>query len=383
MDALKDSAAFQFLNLTVNTLFHPEARRWKQEGGKIVGYFYSFIPEEIISAAGLLPFRIRAAGSDGTEFSDARLTQINCSFVRHCLDMALRGELGFLDGVVVFRQCDQVCRMVENWVAKTPPPFFHFVNVPKKSGEEQVELYRRELLKLKRKLEEHFAVVITDEKLFEAIRLHNETRRLQRRLYELRKQKKPPLTGAETHAVVLAGTAMPKELYNRYLRVLLEEIGDKEGMSTPTARLMLIGKEHDDPELLKVIESQGGLVVTDGFSFGSGAIRSDVDDSGDPWIALARHCLENRPESPRLFGTGPLRYAWIKKLVEDFSVDGVIFVRHPFCDMWGFEQGSVMGFLKEEKVPCLVLETEYVLSGVGQIKTRVQAFLEVIGGARA
>ena len=378
MNTKKNFGTLDKLKQAANTLCNSEVQEWKQQGGKVVGYFYSFIPEEIITASSLLPFRLRATGSTGTELSDARLSQINCSFVRHCLNSALQGDMDFIDGVVAFNQCDQVHRLYEHWVAKVKTPFAYYLNVPRKRGESQNEFYRKELLQFKKKLEEHFNVVITDEKLRDAIKLHNETRCLQRGLYNLKKKKNPPLTGAETLAIMVAGTAMPKERYNRLLKELLEEIGDSEGRNTPTARLMLIGAENDNPELVEAIESLGGLIVTDALSFGTRAMWNDVVETGDPLSALVGYYLEERPACPRIFGTGSERYAFLEKTATDFDVDGIISVRRPFCDMWGFEQVTISKFLKKEHLPHLKLETEYVLSSVGQIKTRVQAFLETI-----
>jgi benzoyl-CoA reductase/2-hydroxyglutaryl-CoA dehydratase subunit BcrC/BadD/HgdB len=354
-------------------------QEWKQQGGKVVGYFYSYIPSEIITAAGLLPFQLRATGSTGTEFSDAYFSQINCSFVRHSFNLALQGEQRFVDGVVSFNYCDHLRRLYDNWKAKVNTPFFHFLVLPTKRGENQNDFYRKELLQFKKSLEEHFEVVITDEKLRDAITLHNETRRLQRKLYELKKKPKPPLTGAETLAIMVAGTAMPKERYNQLLNELLEEVGNSEGQNSHIARLMLIGGDHlDNPGFAEVIENQGGLIVTDLLSFGTRAIWNDVDETGDPLSALASHYLAERPACPRSFGTTFERQAFIKKMATDFDVDGFISLHLSLCDLWAFEQDNLSKFLKKEHLPHLKLETEYILSSVGQLKTRVQAFLETI-----
>ncbi|MBU0595818.1 2-hydroxyacyl-CoA dehydratase family protein [Candidatus Bipolaricaulota bacterium] len=374
LQVFKDAAA---------CLRNPDIEEWERRGGQVVGYLYSFVPEEIIAAGGLLPFRLRATGSTGTEFSDSRLTQINCSFVRHCLDSALRGRLEFLDGLIAFKQCDQIFRLYEHWIALVDTPFHHYLTVPKKSGEPQMELYRRELSILRTRLEDHFDTEISDTKLRHAIRLHNETRRLQRKLYELKKRERPPLTGAETLAVMVAGTAMSKERYNALLRNLLEEIADHEPDHAPSARLLLIGRDQDNPGFVEIVESQGGMIVTDTLSFGTSSSWFDVAEDGDPLDALADYYLNKRPACPRIAGRGSERYEYIEQLISDYGVDGVLLVRHPFCDMWGFEQGSVTRHLKSKRVPHMVLETEYVPGGAGQLETRVQAFLETLWEASA
>lgn len=378
MDTKVRSMAMQELIKAVEALFNPSVTRWKEQGGKVVGCFYHYVPEEIITAAGLLSYRIRATGSTGTELSESCFTQINCSFVRHLFDSAVRGEQGFLDGVVTVNNCDHIRRLFDNWKSKIKTPYMHFLVFPKKSGNEQVEVYRKELASLRTSLEEYFDVRITDERLWAAIKLHNETRRLQRKLYDLRKSDTPPITGAETLATMVAGTAMPREQYNSLLAQVLKDCAHTEGHSNHTSRIMLVGGEIDNPRLIEAIESQGGLVVADSLGYGSRSIRNDVNTEGDPLTALAHYQLVDRPPDPRVYGTSFARNDYVKKIAQDFNVDGVISVRLPQCDHWGLEQVNLSKYLRQNRIPHLALETEYILGSVGQLKTRVQAFLESI-----
>jgi len=376
---IKSKALQQFAEAT-ETLVNPEVRSWREQGGKVLGYFCSYVPEEIITAAGFLPFRMRATGSTGTELADAYLSSINCSFTRHCLNIGLRGEYGFVDGVIWPSTCDHVRRVYDNWKRKVETPFVRIMSLPKKTDEPQVGWYRDEMVNLKEALEKHFGVEITDERLREAIRLHNETRRLQRKLYELRKRGKPPITGAEALAVMVASTAMPKERYNQLLRELLDEISQLEGNADYRARLMIVGGILDDPGFIKVIEEQGGLVVTDSLCFGSRIMWKDVaEGTSDPITALARYYIADRPSCPRMFGDYPRRADFIRDMIRDFKVDGIIGERLIFCDLWAVEHYMLAKEFKAEGIPYLWLDREYLLGGIGQLRTRVQAFLETIG----
>jgi bzd-type benzoyl-CoA reductase N subunit len=378
MNTLAPNSPLEKFKQAANVLNNQSVKDWKENGGKVLGYFYSYIPDEIITAAGLLPFRIRATGGTGTEFSDAHFTQINCSFVRYGFDMVLQGELDFLDGVVSFNACDHLRRLYDNWEAIPDSPCFHLVIMPQKRGEAQTERYYKELQKLTRSIEKQFNVQITDQDLKDAIKFHNETRHLQRRLYQLRKKKNPPLTGAETMATMVAGFSMPKTQYNELLNELLDEIGDKECQDTPIARLMLVGGEIDDPKFIQVLESQGALVVTDMLWYGYRTCYVDVNETGDPLAALADYYLNVRPACPRTYGTSFERYELIKNIAKDYDVDGIVSARLLLCDQLAFEQDDLTRFTKKENIPHLRLEIEYVLSGVGQLKTRVQAFLETL-----
>jgi benzoyl-CoA reductase/2-hydroxyglutaryl-CoA dehydratase subunit BcrC/BadD/HgdB len=374
-----ESEAFQELSEAARTLENPAIKEWKEQGGKVLGYFCSSMSEEIMTAAGLLPFRMRATGSTDTELSDAHLSSINCSFARHCLNVALSGDLGFLDGLIVPNSCDNVRRVYDHWIRQMKTPFVRMISLPRKAGEAQVDWFRDELTNLRKSMEDHFRVEITDERLEEAIRLQNKTRRLQRRLYDLRKRKAPPINGAETLTVTVAGTAMPKERYNPLLTELLEDLVEREGHTDYRARLMVMGGELDDPGYVEVIEDQGALVVTDSLCFGSRMLWKDVEEGAeDPMTALARFYVAERPSCPRVFGEYEQRAAFVREMIRDFRVDGVILERLAFCDLWGFEQFTIKNDFQDWGVPLMMLDREYTLSGVGQLKTRVQAFLETI-----
>ncbi|MGB2583001.1 MAG: 2-hydroxyacyl-CoA dehydratase family protein [Dehalococcoidia bacterium] len=380
METRIQSKAFQELSQAAETLVNPAIQDWKGQGSKVVGYFCSAMPEEVITAAGLLPFRMRATGSTGTDLSDTYFSSINCSFPRHCFNIALQGGFDFLDGVVCMNSCDNVRRIYDNWKRQLPTTLVHIMSLPRKTGEPQVEWFRDEVANLKQLLEKHFDIEITDERLWYAIKLHNETRRLQRKLYDLRKADNPPITGTEALAVTVAGTAMPKERYNQLLRELLDELSESAGNTDYRARLLLMGGIPDDPAYVKVIESQGGLVVTDSLCFGSRLLWNDIDEgASDPIAALAQYYVADRPSCPRMFGDYERRIGLVRDMIRDFKVDGVILERLAFCDHWGFEQLTIENDLKDDNVPCLIMDREYIMSGVGQLRTRVQAFLETMG----
>ena len=374
------SKALEEFTEAADTLVNPEIESWRKQGGKVVGYFCSAMPEEIVTAAGLMPFRMRATGSESTVLSDAYFSNINCSFPRHCFNMALLGKYDFLEGVICISSCDHLRRVYDNWKRYVKSPFLEMLSLPRKTDELQVGWYRDELTNLRKSLEKHFGVKITDERLKEAIKLHNETRRLQRKLYDLRKKENPPITGAETLAVMVASTAMPKKRYNQLLKELLDEISQAEGKTNYRARLMITGGILDNPEFIKVIEDVGGLVVTDSLCFGSRTMWKDVDErEGDPIAALARYYVADRPSCPRMFGEQPRRSKFVRDMVREFKVDGVIGERLIFCDQWLVEHFMQGKDFKEAGIPFLELDREYVLSGTGQLRTRVQAFLEIMG----
>ncbi len=381
MEARLQSQAFKQLSATARSIGNDEIEKWKASGRKVAGYYCSAMPEEIITAAGMLPFRLRGTGSDGTELADAFFSSINCTFSRHSFNQVLKGECDFVDALLMLNSCDNVRRIYDHWIRQIKTPFTHFLSLPKKAEQAQVEFFRGELSLLRERLQQHLGEEITDDNLREAIRLHNETRHLLRQLYELRKSDAPPITGADTLAIVVASTAMPKARFNELLTEVLDELRSAEGIKDYRARLMLVGGIVDDPEYIDIIEDQGGLIVTDSICFGSRNFWVDVDASADdPLTALAQYYVADRPSCPRTFGLHEKRADYIRKMIGEFRVDGIIFQRLTFCDVWGFEQFPLTNDFKEWKTPYLMMDREYKLSAVGQLRTRVQAFLETLGG---
>jgi len=372
--------ALKELSEVADTIMNPEIEKWKDPGGKVLGYFCNAMPVEICTAAGILPFRLRATGSTATDLSDQFFSNINCSFPRHAFNCALKGDFDFLDALVMFNSCDHVRRIYDHWIRELKTPFVRIIGLPKKDEQPQVDYFREDLVSLIQDMQTELGVTITDNGLKEAIKLHNESRRLMREFYELRKGDNPPITGAEMLAVTVAGTAIPQKKFNELLKELLNDLRNIERKSDSRARLMVIGAELDNPEFLKVIEDQGGLVVTDSLCFGSRLLWVDVnEDIDDPLTALAQYYVADRPSCARMFTKYDRRSEYIQNMIKDFRVDGVIFERMLFCDAWGFEQFSVSNDFKEWDIPLLCIDREYTLGGVGQLRTRVQAFLETFG----
>jgi benzoyl-CoA reductase/2-hydroxyglutaryl-CoA dehydratase subunit BcrC/BadD/HgdB len=176
---------------------------------------------------------------------------------------------------------------------------------------------------------------------------------------------------------------MPKEEYNRHLKELIDELRTEEGVDGYKARLMVVGPAIEDPEFFEVIEDSGGLIVTDSTCYGTRLFQDKVDESGDdPLAALARYYLISRPGCPHSVGQSK-RSDYVRRIAQEYAVDGIIGARLKFCENWGMEHHMLDDAMKEDDIPCLILEKEYQLGGVGQVRTRVQAFLEMIEGRQS
>jgi benzoyl-CoA reductase/2-hydroxyglutaryl-CoA dehydratase subunit BcrC/BadD/HgdB len=355
---------------------------WKQGGGKVVGYVYSYIPEELIIAAGAVPFRVRATGSDETSLSAPYYTEINCGVVRYLFNSVLKHDYDFFDGFVGSNICDQMRRTYDNWSIQENSPCCGFVYIPKARTERAFETYAESLVKLKTSLEERLGTKVTKESLNEAVAQKNRIRALQRRLYDLMKLERPPVSGADVHAVMVAGASVPPSDYEKLLAELLAELEGVEGERRPQARFVLTTGELDNPQLVSIIESQGGSVVASSMLYGLLACKDDVpEETDDPLRAIARHYFFSTPTyCPRIMGTVNERLSYVTDLVKEYRADGVISYSTTFCEQWEFEQNFLDKYLAGVGVPHFALDCDYLLSGEGQVKTRVQAFQETVRG---
>jgi bzd-type benzoyl-CoA reductase N subunit len=363
------------------TLSNSYIERWKEDGGKVVGYSCTYVPEEIIHAAGMLPFRIRGTGCVGTSLADTWLTRIaNCSFARSVLELALTGEYDFLDGAVFNNGCDHIRRGYENWLAQEKTlPFMYMLPVPHVISDDGLQWYREEVATFKDHLEKSFGTQVTNEGLTEAIKTYNETRNLLKQLYKLRTKKAPPISGTETLQLVVASVSMPRDKYNQMLKELLDEISTREGISDYRARLMIVGSINDDPALVELIEDTGGLVVTDSICFGSRMFWDLDEETGDTMDSITARYYYHVP-CPRMYGEHSKRLEFVTQAVKEADVDGVILQAIKFCDLHGVENALLETALEKDSIPTLKLEREYgPLADTGRFRTRVQAFLERIG----
>jgi bzd-type benzoyl-CoA reductase N subunit len=371
------------ISRAATTLKNDYVADWCKQDKKVVGYVCSYLPEEILSAADLLPYRITGQGCDDTSLADTYLARVNCTFARCCLENGLSGRFDFLAGAVFVNGCDHIRRAFDNWEAhQKAPPFMYLLPVPHVLTEEAKAWYRDEVLAFKQSVENHFDVQISTDRLSQAVATYNETRRLVRRLYDLQAGDSPPLTGTQMLKVLSAATRMPKDRFNQILGDLLEEAGRREGGEDRKLRLLVAGSIMDDVDLVENVEDLGAVVVADTLCIGSRSYWHLTDEKNDPLQALIERYFHHIP-CPRMYGHYAERLAFLKEQAERARVDGVILEQIKFCDLHGTDNALLKRDLEKENIPALELERQYgPLADAGRVRTRVQAFLERIGRVR-
>ena len=354
-------------------------RDWKAAGKKVVGWSCIYVPEEIIHAAGMLPIRVTGHVEESAlEHASSYLYTNSCSFMRSCFDLALIGGYDFLDGYVSCSPCEGVLRLAEVWDHYLKnPPLIYILDVPRRISEGGFKFYREEVLELKNRLEQFFGVEISDDALRQSIRTYQETRDLFRKLYELRKSDTPPISGAETLEVLNASGRMPREKFNLLLKELLEQIESSKRSLSGDVRLMISGTVLNNSDFIKGVEELGALVVADEVCTGARYWWEAVDTNLEPLEALSRRYLNTLFPCAR---TNPpeRRTEQILQLADDFRVDGVMALTIRNCAPYIYDLPLWKGKLEERGIAVLDLSTEYGTAISGQVKTRVEAFLEML-----
>lgn len=352
------------------------------EDRPLIGVTCAALPAPLLSVGGMVPIRLRHLRCAGTPMADTYLSSVLCHYPRSLLEAALEGEFDHLDGFVFATSCDHLRRLYDNMSYLLEPAFTHIVDIPHTSHAEARRWFEGELRALTQRLEEQFDIEFSDEAIVEAVDDHNRSCALLREIGELRKLDVPPFTGGDFHRMVLAGQVAPRdkvygELKEAHRNAL--DVVESRPRRKWRARLMVVGSQIDDPRYLDIIESVGGIVVADRFCSGSlpGTERWEV--GGDPIADIAAHALERAMTCPRMMTAYDQRLEFVGELVKEYNVHGVIIEAMKFCDLWGVESAQLVRDLRARGVPALRLEREYALSGEGQLKTRVQAFLESMG----
>ncbi|MEW6555366.1 MAG: 2-hydroxyacyl-CoA dehydratase family protein [Actinomycetota bacterium] len=361
-------------------IYNDYVKEWKDKGGKVVGYSCVATPVELIEAAGLLPYRIKALGNSDTELADGEMSLFNCSFCRACLQLGLDGTYDFLDGLIETNGCDHLRAMFENWQHRKKLDCFYYLKVPHFYRDDSLAYFEENLGLLKGLLEEKSSVKVTDEALDEAIHGWETVREKWRELSALRELDTPKVTGSEALALEIKGSSMLSGDFVAMLSRFIAERKDAVG-TKPAARLMVCGPATDEVEWFEEIERLGAVVVADVLCFGSRAfVTAPPASDGSPLHRLAEAYLSSI-FCPRMYKEYERRRDLIRETARRARVDGAIYLYNKFCDLHGVDSVIVRRDLEEAGIPVLVLEKEYsAKADIGRVKTRVQAFMERIGG---
>ena len=342
-----------------------------------IGLLCSYTPEEVILAAGLQPFRLQTNGKPLIQ-ADAYLHNTLCAYVRSILDAALAGPASPPAGMVFVNSCDAMRRLCDVWSKYIQIDFVHILDLPREDTPEKVSFYAKRLEELASALEGNFQTQISTESLSQAIKEVNQTRRLFSELVGLTRNPVSPLGMDQLLPLFLASQASDRQSFNQELENYLEQL--KELLQTadthPRPRVLLTGSIIDRPEIVEFMGGLGIQIVAADICTAQRGFDELVEEEGNPWEALARRYLIRAP-CARMKGLHK-RMAFIRQLINDYQAAGVVSYTLKFCDPELMFYPLLKQELENIEVPHVHLEGDGTLGSFGQMKTRLQAFTEML-----
>lgn len=357
------------------------------EGNVALGYNCFYIPEVLLNLKGCFSSRLRAPRCTSPDVATYYMTGRTCPYVRSILERAIEGGYNYLGALFGSESCAAMERMEEHFFLLNPVKndkfFVTIIDPPIKGDKTNFDYYKQQLTdKVVKPMEKVYGIDVSDAAMREAIERHNELCEVVTEIGNFRKLENPPITGYEFHVIQTVTEVCPHDLILPYLRETLEELKTREPEPEFPfrARVILAGSEVDDPEFTKLIEMCGAMVVADRYCFGSfpGREKIEIQNGETAFDAICRHYLHWNQCARFMDGMKiDQRHTELKKLVDEFHADGVIYENMKFCEFWSYEKVLASHILSEEMgVPCCTIEKEYALGSVGQLRTRFQAFVE-------
>lgn len=366
----------------VNSVKVKEAKEANQ---KVVGMYCVFSPSEIALAAGAIPVTLCGTSPAPIEAAEKELPRNLCPLIKSSYGFAVTDKcpyFSFSDVLLAETTCDGKKKMYE-LMGKLKP--MHLMNLPQTaSADESLPLWEAEMVRFKKFLEQQFNVEITDEKLSDAIKLMNRERDVMKRLHKLNAHKPAPMTGVDMMmAQWLKGFNIDKEsgidLIERVIKAYEDQMAQGIfAFDEKAPRILLTGCPvgFGSEKLLKIIEESGGSIVALENCTGYKGLDVMVDETKAPIQALAEKYLST-PCSCMTNNNG--RLDLIQRLAAEYHVDAVVDLTWQACHTYNIESFTVKQFVKEQLgLPFMQVETDYSDSDLGQIKTRVEAFLETL-----
>ena len=358
-------------------------KEFKEKGTPIIGAYCSYFPREIAIAMGAVPVGLCSSSEETVQIAESILPKNICPLIKSSYGYAISDRcpyFHFSDLVVGETTCDGKKKMYE-MMAEFKDVFV--MELPNIQSEKGLELWKQEIIRLKNYLEEKFQVVITEDDIKHAIQIENRRRIALKRLYEVMKLDPVPIMGMELLDVLYGSKyklnleKVPKEL-DALTNQILEEYEEKP-KKEHRPRILITGCPigGDSKKVVKAIENNGGVVVAFENCTGAKVIDKLVDENNpDVYDAIAKKyfyigCAIMTPNDNRIELLG--------RMIDDFKVDGVVEMILSGCHSVQMESISVRNFVNEEKhIPYLDIGTDYSQGDIGQLNTRMAAFIEML-----
>ena len=377
---------FNFVVSEIHGLRIQELADMKKEGKKVVGTFCVFVPDEIVLAANATSVGL-CAGSDFWHPDGEKVVPRNtCPLIKAAAG-ALVGKtcpyFSSCDMLVGETTCDGKMKLWETFKQYTP---MHVIDLPSMKREQDYAHFKDEIRIFKERMEELTGVEVTAEKISDATKLLNRKRKALQRLYNTRKSSNPPISGKDALLITQIAFYDDPERFVQKTEELCDELEARmekgEGVfSKDTPRILVSGTPMAVPnwKLHHVIETSGAAVVAEETCTGVKYFQNLVDESASTMDEHYENLTQRYMKTNcACFTPNTGRIDDIIRLYKEYSADGVVYYTLPFCTTYAAEFNSVKEALSKENIPVIMIETDYGLEDAGQIKTRLEAFFEMI-----
>ena len=384
---MKDLKHLIFFEKLLENADNELVRQAQKEGGIALGYTCYHMPEVLLNLGNCFSVRLRAPNTGSIDIATYYMSNYTCEYARALVERGIEGGYQFLDAMIGVDACSMMNRAMEHFeilkVNDKPKFFVSHCDIPFKVTDYTLDSYVRQMeVHVLDELNKRFGVDTSDEAIRAAVKEHNEVCAILTEIGQMRKADNPVITGYEYHVLNLVSFTCPKKLILPYLRETLEELKTRKPDKKPAfrARVAIVGSEIDDPNLTKLIEGCGALVVSDRYCFGSTPGR-EIIELADDKPALPQICLHvmQHSECARYIADEKVlqRRETADRLAKEYKAEGIIYEQMKYCDYWGFERALVSHIMHDEYGwPVLSIDRLYNNGNSGQLRTRVQAFVE-------
>lgn len=365
---------YQLRELVEDTDF-PTVKRWRQAGGKVLGHFQVYFPEEIAHAAGMLPVKVRGAPVEGRQ-ADSRFGSYLCSILKSSLELALTNRLE-LDLFVSHPICDAARNLAAVW-GRNLPYRSQILYLPQNANSAWSAQYLRdEYARVQGDIEAVTGAKVTDEALRRSIAVFNENRRWLRELYAIKRTTPWLLSVDEAYVLVCVGGMIPREEHNELLAAVVPQIKARSAKKQDKIRVVFDGGFCEQPplDLLRVI-AQSCYVVDDDLLIGLRWILEDVPDEGDPLFNLANAYLNQSSYSPVQHDLRKPKEKMLVQRIRNAGAEAAIITAAKMCEPGLDEQVAYSKTLDELNIPYFISEFEEKMTSFDHMQMQLETFVE-------
>jgi benzoyl-CoA reductase subunit C len=355
----------------------PTVRRWRESGGKVIGHFQVYFPEEIVHAAGILPFKVCGAPIEAVQ-ADSRFGSYLCSILKTSLELALSNRVQ-LEMFVTHPICDAARNLGAVWGRNFSYPC-QILYLPQNANSPAAVTYlRNEYARLQRSVEAIAGRPVTEDDLRRSVAVYNRNRALLRELYGIKRETPWLVSADEAYVLVAIGGLIPREEHNELLETVLPLIKARPNKKQDKIRLVFEGGFCEQPplDLIRAI-ARSCYVVDDDLLIGLRWILEDVQLDGDPLFNLADAYLEKSSYSPVQHDLRKPKEKMLLERIRNSRADAAILTAAKMCEPGLEEQVAYLHALDKEGIPYFISEFEEKMTTFDHMEIQLETFVENI-----